>query len=92
MCVSFTQGKQTVSRRVSRTNGWVGQYRRRLERSDDGDVAAFYDAHWHHFETDDEKIVHPTPIQGDWTVDAIDLPHEVLEKFYVENARRHLGL
>lgn len=58
----------------------------------DEDVAAFYDAHWHYFETDDEKIAHPTPIQGEWTVDAIDLPREVLEKFYVENARRHLGL
>ena len=56
------------------------------------DVEAFYDAHWHYFETDEEGIAHPTPIQGDWTVDAIDLPREVLEKFYVENARRILGL
>ena len=52
----------------------------------------FYDAHWHYFETDEAEIDHPTPIQGDWTVDAIDLPQEVLEKFYVTNAQRYLGL
>ncbi len=52
----------------------------------------FYDAHWRYFETDREGIAHPTPIQGDWTVDAIDLPRAVLEKFYVENAQRYLGV
>lgn len=56
------------------------------------DAEAFYDAHWRYFETDEEAIAHPTPIQGDWTIDAIDLPREVLEKFYVGNAERYLGL
>lgn len=56
------------------------------------DTEEFYDAHWRYFETDEEGIDHPTPIQGDWTIDAIDLPREVLRKFYVENARRHLGV
>lgn len=56
------------------------------------DAEAFYEAHWRYFETDEAGIDHPTPVQGDWTVDAIDLPREVLRKFYVENARRHLGV
>ncbi len=56
------------------------------------DVEAFYDAHWRYFETADEGIAHPTPIQGDWTIDAIDLPRAVLAKLYAENARRYLGL
>ena len=58
----------------------------------DEDVEAFYDAHWRFFETDEREIAHPTPIQGDWTVDAIDLPRDVLEKFYVENAQNYLGV
>jgi len=56
------------------------------------DAEEFYDAHWRYFETDQEDIAHPTPIQGDWTIDAIDLPRDVLQKFYVDNARRHLGV
>ncbi|MFP8890248.1 amidohydrolase family protein [Natrialbaceae archaeon A-CW2] len=58
----------------------------------DEDVETFYDAHWQYFETDDVDIDHPTPWVGDWTVDAIDLPRDVLEKFYVTNAERYLGL
>ena len=56
------------------------------------DTQEFYDAHWRYFETDQEEIMHPSPIQGDWTVDSVDLPREVLEKFYVENSRKHLGV
>lgn len=56
------------------------------------DAEEFYDAHWEYFETDHEGIDHPTPIQGDWTVDAIDLPRDVLEKLYVDNAERYLGV
>ena len=59
---------------------------------DDADVARFYEAHWQYFETAEEDIVHPTPWVGDWTIDAIDLPRDVLQKFYVDNARRHLGI
>ena len=62
------------------------------EDKDFDDVEAFYDAHWRYFETDEAGIDHPTPIQGDWTVDAVDLPRDVLRKFYVDNARRHLGV
>jgi predicted TIM-barrel fold metal-dependent hydrolase len=49
-------------------------------------IPRFYEAHREFFETDHRDIAHPTPIQGDWTVDAIDLPPEVLEKVYYRNA------
>ena len=56
------------------------------------EMAAFehlYDAHWRFYETDEEQIEYPGfPIQGRWKVDAIDLPEEVLEKLYVQNAQR----
>jgi len=48
----------------------------------------FYDTHWRFFETDDRQIEHPFPIQGNWKVDAVGLPDEVLEKLYVRNAQR----
>jgi len=59
---------------------------------DEQDMAAyrrFYDHHRHFFETDERQIEYPGfPIQGRWTVDAIGLPDEVLEKLYVRNAQR----
>ncbi|HUU03899.1 MAG TPA: amidohydrolase family protein [Myxococcota bacterium] len=55
---------------------------------DDSDAVRFYAAHREYFETDHRRIDHPTPIQGDWKVDAIDLPKEVLEKFYIKNAEK----
>ncbi len=58
------------------------------EESDLLDVDRFYDAHRRFFETDLSAIDHPTPIQGNWTVDAIGLPPDVLEKLYVGNAER----
>ena len=58
----------------------------------DEDVQAFFDAHWGYFETDTRGIDNPTPWIADWTIDAIDLPKDVLEKFYVTNAQRHLGV
>lgn len=54
------------------------------------DVQAFYEAHWRFFETAETGIDHPTPIQGRWTVDAIDLPDYVLPKFYHQNTERYL--
>ena len=52
------------------------------------DLAAavlFYERHWQYFETADQEIEHPTPIQGAWKINAIDLPDEVLKKFYFTN-------
>ncbi|HNU68512.1 MAG TPA: amidohydrolase family protein [Myxococcota bacterium] len=52
------------------------------------DARVFFERHWRYFETADRQIDHPTPIQGRWKVDAINLPSEVLKKFYVTNARK----
>jgi predicted TIM-barrel fold metal-dependent hydrolase len=52
------------------------------------DIERFYAAHWRWLETNDRGIDHPTPIQGRWTVDAIGLPVDVLEKLYGGNAAR----
>ena len=54
------------------------------------DVRPFYEAHYRFFETAQQHIAHPSPIQGNWTVDAIDLPAPVLQKLYRDNARHLL--
>ena len=59
---------------------------------EDHHVEEFYDAHWRYFETDEAGIVDPTPWVHGEPIDAIDLPRDVLEKFYVTNAERYLGL
>lgn len=51
-------------------------------------VPVFYESHFRYFETADRDFAHPTPIQGDWTIDGIDLPREVLEQLYWRNAAR----
>lgn len=56
------------------------------------DVKPFYDATWRYFEGSERGIPHPTPIQGDWTVDAIHLPDDVLQALYHDNAVRLLHL
>ncbi|MBX7193337.1 MAG: amidohydrolase [Sandaracinaceae bacterium] len=55
-------------------------------------VPLFYEAHFRYFETADRHFAHPSPIQGDWTIDGIDLPREVLEKIYFRNAMRIFDL
>jgi predicted TIM-barrel fold metal-dependent hydrolase len=56
-----------------------------VETPDDS-VVRFYADHWRYFETADRNIPHPTPIQGDWTVNAIDLPCDTLARLYHRNA------
>ena len=51
----------------------------------------FFDIHWRYFETKDKEIPSPTPIQGRWTINGIDLPFIVLRKFYFENAMKLFG-
>jgi len=59
------------------------------DEQDMGAYTGFYDDHWCFFETDERRIAYPGfPIQGRWTVDAIGLPDEALEKLYVRNAQR----
>lgn len=52
------------------------------------DGVVFFNRHWRYFETGDRRIDHPTPSQGNWKVDGIELPPEVLRKFYLENAEK----
>lgn len=61
------------------------------DRPDDADAAEFYEKHWRWLETSDRGWPHMTPIQGDWTIDSIGLPPEVLRKIYFDNARRLLA-
>ena len=55
-------------------------------------VHDFFRAHWRYFETDDRDFAHPTPIQGDWTIDGLGLSREILEKVYWRNAARVFGI
>lgn len=57
----------------------------------DQDAVDFYRKTWRWMETDDRDFEHMTPIQGDWTIDAIGLPDEILRKVYFDNARRLLA-
>lgn len=61
--------------------GSVGRTRPQLP-----DVFLFYADHFRFFETDRRAMPHPTPIQGDWTIDGIDLPAPVLQRIYADNA------
>jgi predicted TIM-barrel fold metal-dependent hydrolase len=56
------------------------------------DVDHFFLSTWRFFETADRGFSHPTPIQGNWTIDGIGLPEDVLHKLYHGNAERLLGL
>jgi predicted TIM-barrel fold metal-dependent hydrolase len=52
----------------------------------------FFSATRRYFETGDTAFEHPTPIQGDWKIDGVGLPREVLEKVYFANAAKLFGL
>ena len=52
------------------------------------DLFLFYADHFRWLETADSDIPHPTPIQGDWTIDGIKLPADILTKIYAGNALR----
>jgi predicted TIM-barrel fold metal-dependent hydrolase len=55
------------------------------------EIRLFFDATWRYFETSDRQFAHPTPIQGNWKIDGIALPPEVLRKLYHDNAARLLN-
>ena len=65
--------------------GSVGKKRPRL-----ADAILFYADHFRFFETHDRRIPPPTPLQGEWRIDAIGLPPAVLAKLYHGNALRLL--
>jgi len=71
------------------TLGWDLFEEEESERETLEGLVGFYEAHWRFFETDDRQIEYPGyPTQGQWKVDAIGLPDEVLVKLYTRNARR----
>ncbi|MBW2262820.1 MAG: amidohydrolase family protein [Deltaproteobacteria bacterium] len=55
-------------------------------------IQRFFTATYRYFETDDRQFDHPTPIQGRWKIDGIDLDCDVLEKIYHANVERLLRL
>lgn len=48
----------------------------------------FFARQFLYFETPGRHMPSPTPIQGNWTIDGVDLPLAVLKKVYAENAAR----
>ena len=56
------------------------------------DVDRFFSSSWEFLETSHRAFRHPTPIRGDWSIDGINLPVEVLENIYHKNAERVLSL
>lgn len=58
----------------------------------DAERELFFTATRRYFESADRAFAHPTPIQGSWTIDGIELPRAVLEKIYRNNARHVLRL
>jgi len=56
------------------------------------EVERFWTATFRYFESDARAFAHPTPIQGSWTIDGIDLPDDVLRKVYGANAARLLDI
>jgi len=70
---------------------WLGSKGFEPEPSDE-DAVEFYKKHYKYFETNAIQMEHMTPVQGDWKIDAIDLPDEVLEKIYYKNAEKLLNI
>lgn len=65
---------------------------RGAEHDPESRLPEFFLGQWRYFETDEAHLPSPTPIQGNWTIDGIGLPREVLEKLYHRNAERVLGI
>jgi hypothetical protein len=57
----------------------------------DDDAHSFFEKHWRWLESNDRDFEHMTPIQGEWTINAIGLPNPVLRKIYFDNAHRLLA-
>jgi hypothetical protein len=55
------------------------------------DAEVFFRKEYRWLETWDKNWPHMTPIQGNWTISSIGLPHSVLRKIYFDNARQLLA-
>jgi hypothetical protein len=56
------------------------------------DVLRFFNSTYRYFDSNDQNIESPTPIQGRWQVHGINLPPEVLNKIFSQNAKKLLRL
>jgi predicted TIM-barrel fold metal-dependent hydrolase len=56
------------------------------------DLVRFFSSSYRYLETADKDFAHPTPIQGKWTIDGLELPQDVLRKVYWDNGARLLGI
>jgi predicted TIM-barrel fold metal-dependent hydrolase len=56
------------------------------------DIDRFFRSSYRYFESSDLSFESPTPIQGKWSISAIHLPREVLEKVYFRNAHKVIGI
>lgn len=63
-----------------RTNDWF--------MPDDTPIDCYYHRHWRVFETDETQLTMPLTIQGDWTLEGLDLPVDALQAIYRDNALR----
>jgi predicted TIM-barrel fold metal-dependent hydrolase len=52
-------------------------------------IERVYTREFAYLESDEKQIDHPFPLQGNWKVDAINLPKEVLDKIYYQNAQKY---
>ena len=59
--------------------------------STDAERERFFRSSYRYFETAARQFPHPTPIQGDWAIDGLALPREILEKLYFRNAAKLLN-
>ncbi len=50
------------------------------------DIFDFYEKHWQFFQSNTQQMTHPTPIQGNWKIDAIGLSQATLDQLYYQNA------
>ncbi len=57
----------------------------------DEDALVFYKKCWRWLETADRDWPHMTPIQGDWTINSIQLTPDALRKIYFDNATHLLA-
>ena len=60
------------------------------ERPEIHDIFEFYARHEAWLGTNEKQMPHPTPIQGNWRIDGIGLPSDVLEKVYWRNALKYI--
>jgi predicted TIM-barrel fold metal-dependent hydrolase len=60
------------------------------EPSTSADEVRFFTQTWRYFETDGRQMESPTPIQGRWRINGIQLPEPILRKVYYDNAAKLL--